>query len=723
LKNYDQNSISINHRHPRKAPGPTSCFFLEKALKRIYPKEDFEILESLGEGFFSNVYKVKLNNTDEVMVLKIVKERENRLRAKANIMKEITVLNQLVTHPNLIEFRFFSYFYIFLYFSGVCIDSCSGTWNMHILVDFCDGGSLNRLITDRSRSFSWKMRFALAKDISAAMCFVHSKNVMHRDLTSMNVLLQTLPYGNLKAVVADFGLSCPIPSRNELLVQVGTPFWMAPECLKEEFYNEKADIFSYGIILCQMIARIEADPEAGLCRTNNFGLDYVRFTAYCENDTPLDFLQLAFHCCLMNPTGRPSFSRIYDRLNSFTYRQWKDHVTARNFDSQSLVTEQSKVFISLFLFVMSWDVQCPMQLSLPPAEVAIHSNIVRQKTSKNQNRLSIENFQSVCYSSKENFGFDKEQFGRKLQMEELARSIAIEELSDEASSYFKSGFSCKESSIRGNPFLNHQIYSTTRKLGLFKISRKNVRKEKINDNKSHFMHINSITDRQNIASFNMTVNVENNDRKRKNKEFKQRRSRSFPCSAFSRKDFTSTFPRLSCYRRPSNHREVIPADIKHRVFLSMYIEQKNSNNCIGSSELNQLKKNEQAAADSVTINLPSYNNFLSDSTFLKQNNSNISYGSQPTYINRSTGQQMLPSGKSQDICLSLNPCSKFNQARLFIVYQVDLRETVVTSTPKSNLTSSSSIMCLMRRKISCKSRKNNHGTIMEVHHKGGCNIS
>lgn len=39
------------------------------------------------------------------MVLKIVKERENRLRAKANIMKEITVLNQLVTHPNLIEFR------------------------------------------------------------------------------------------------------------------------------------------------------------------------------------------------------------------------------------------------------------------------------------------------------------------------------------------------------------------------------------------------------------------------------------------------------------------------------------------------------------------------------------------------------------------------------------------------------------------------------------------
>lgn len=52
-------------------------------------------------------------------------------------------------------------------------------------------------------------------------------------------MLQKVADGSLKAVVADFGLSCRIPRIVEKLTQVGTPFWMAPECLKEEFYDEK----------------------------------------------------------------------------------------------------------------------------------------------------------------------------------------------------------------------------------------------------------------------------------------------------------------------------------------------------------------------------------------------------------------------------------------------------------------------------------------------------
>ncbi|KAL4593293.1 hypothetical protein GN956_G26833 [Arapaima gigas] len=60
------------------------------------------------------------------------------------------------------------------------------------------------------------------------------------------------------------------------LAVVGSPFWMAPEVLRNEPYNEKADIFSYGIILCEIIARIQADPDY-LPRTENFGLDYHAF--------------------------------------------------------------------------------------------------------------------------------------------------------------------------------------------------------------------------------------------------------------------------------------------------------------------------------------------------------------------------------------------------------------------------------------------------------------
>ena len=101
----------------------------------------------------------------------------------------------------------------------------------------------------------------------------------------------------LSAVVADFGLAANIPEdTNERLLQVGSPYWMSPECLRGQFYGHKSDVFSFGIILCELIARCEADPDI-LPRTENFGVDYLVFSeSMVDNSCPTEFLKIAFSC-------------------------------------------------------------------------------------------------------------------------------------------------------------------------------------------------------------------------------------------------------------------------------------------------------------------------------------------------------------------------------------------------------------------------------------------
>uniref|UniRef100_A0A669QN50 Protein kinase domain-containing protein n=1 Tax=Phasianus colchicus TaxID=9054 RepID=A0A669QN50_PHACC len=131
-----------------------------------------------------------------------------------------------------------------------------------------------------------------------------------------NCLIRVTPRGR-EALVADFGLArevveLPVQYAERKLSLVGSAFWMAPEMLRGEPYDRKVDVFSFGIVLCEILGRIPADPEV-LPRTQDYGLDVAAFCRMVSG-CPRRVLDLAACCCQVEAFKRPYFSDILDEL-------------------------------------------------------------------------------------------------------------------------------------------------------------------------------------------------------------------------------------------------------------------------------------------------------------------------------------------------------------------------------------------------------------------------
>jgi len=247
---------------------------------------------SFARGAFGRM--VKADYFGVTVCVKILKKQKKKELSKF-IHREMAALKTL-SHPNLVQF----------------IGLTDKGNEFCLVTEFISGGTLRKLLKDRSINIPWPLRVQIAVDIASAMTYLHSRKIMHRDLKSKNLLVGD----NWKVKICDFGFARSVHDKKKAaaLTFCGTEEYMAPEVIFGMEYDERAEVYSYGLLLCEIMTRQKVEETVPRTSNTNYGLDHQEFTSHVPRDCPLELLQLAFLCTEFEPKNRPEFREITQLL-------------------------------------------------------------------------------------------------------------------------------------------------------------------------------------------------------------------------------------------------------------------------------------------------------------------------------------------------------------------------------------------------------------------------
>ena len=309
------------------------------AQQHLFRYQSFQIDKSqpLGHGSYGAVYKAKCDQLPcaaKVLHPTILDPMDPGADKIRDRFSQECALLESIRHPNIVQYL------------AMTVDP---EYRLPVLLMELLDESLTKMLEHSQQSLAYYIQVDICHDIALAIAYLHSNNIIHRDLSSNNVLI----IAGRRAKVTDFGMSklaSAAPTMTPLTMCPGTPDYMAPEALEEPpRYTKKLDCFSEGVVMIQVCTRqwpkpgprtqLVPDSRSPSGSTKMPVLETVRRKNHIDLIDPNHaLLPIAMRCLKYQERERPSSEELCQRLSGLkdsnhyrdNVRQHQDEIQAKD---------------------------------------------------------------------------------------------------------------------------------------------------------------------------------------------------------------------------------------------------------------------------------------------------------------------------------------------------------------------------------------------------------
>eukprot|EP00026_Physarum_polycephalum_P000223 Phypoly_transcript_00223.p1 GENE.Phypoly_transcript_00223~~Phypoly_transcript_00223.p1 ORF type:complete len:1946 (-),score=272.21 Phypoly_transcript_00223:42-5636(-) len=261
---------------------------------------DLEIDEKIATGGFGAVFKGKLNGS-QVAVKQLIEEVHDDLTVAYREFWREVFMSSMLQHKCIVALI------------GFTVAPCS------MVMEYMPSGNLYSYLRSRS-DLTWLVKLKIATNIADAMTFLHSQKpkICHRDLKSPNILMADKSDPDVLCKISDFGESRLVATSGQGRENLANPIWLAPEVMRGGEYTEKCDVYSFGLVMWELLTGAEPFDEYPVAHSGFMSMLEDEIIAGLRPTIPAtcngDYRALIEAAWDDDPEKRPTFAAIHTEL-------------------------------------------------------------------------------------------------------------------------------------------------------------------------------------------------------------------------------------------------------------------------------------------------------------------------------------------------------------------------------------------------------------------------